>query len=109
MKAKEYFDKFGPDIWDEWKSDNPDCGSHITVTFYKDMYNEMVETIKTRRVQSDKALFSLIEEFNQKWNAVVNMFEKKYGESPLKRNGFISASHKHLGILSKWNSEENVK
>lgn len=65
---------------------------------FKDMYNEMVGMIGTRHIQSDQAVVSIIREFNQKWNAVSNMFEKKYGVSPLVHNGFVNAARKHLGI-----------
>lgn len=52
------------------------------------MNREVQELQKKRNVQFDRGIFPIIKEMNDKWNAVVNLIEKDYGESPIVRNGF---------------------
>ena len=97
MKAKEYFEKYDEDIWQEAhdpqvKTDGPMAKMFI------DFSSEIKDIIKQRNIKSDRAVLALIEELNQKWNAVVRLFEKKYGVSPIKKDGFSIAYRKELDI-----------
>ena len=100
MKAKEYFQKYDEPIWKEAHdpaihTDGP------TAKLYIDFALEMREIIKTRNVQFDRGVFSIIREQNDKWNAICNMFIKKYGVSPISHDGFATAIKKDLGIPEK--------
>lgn len=85
MKAKEYFEKYEKVIIESIKEDS--------TTGHKDLLVEMSKEVQTlydsRKAKSNSALAGIIKELNQKWNAIGTLFEKKYGASPLKRNGFI--------------------
>lgn len=48
--------------------------------------DELSETIKSRRVHHILSLRDLLKEQNQKWNALVSLFEKNDGYSPLARD-----------------------
>lgn len=79
MKAKEYFKKYDGAIIE----DHP-------VSFYllSDLTKEMFDNMGVRLAHTDGSLFSAIREYNQKWNAISDLYDKKYGISPLNRNGF---------------------
>ena len=100
MKAKEYFQKYDKPIWEEAHdpaihTDGP------TAKLYIDFALEMKELMKDRNVQFDRGVFSIIREQNDKWNAIRNMFIKKYGVSPISYDGFATAIKKDLGIPEK--------
>lgn len=97
MKAKEYFAKYDDAIWEEahdpvMRTDGPMAQMFI------DFSVEMKDLIEQRNIKSDRAVPALIEELNQKWNAVVGLFEKKYGMSPIKRNAFSTVYRKEIGM-----------
>lgn len=95
MKAKEYFEKFGEDVWKEAQEPefrNDGSFAKIYIAFF----SEMKQLMETRNVKLDRAIPRLIDEQNQKWNAVCNLFEKKYGVSPLQRDGFRTAVNRQL-------------
>ncbi len=97
MKAKEYFAKYDDAIWEEAhdpviRTDGPMAQLLI------DFSGEMKYLIEHRNIKYDRAIPALIEELNQKWNAVAGLFEKKYGMSPIKRKGFSKVMRKELGI-----------
>lgn len=100
MKAKEYFQKYDKPIWEEAHdpaihTDGP------TAKLYIDFALEMKELMKDRNVQFDRGVFSIIREQNDKWNAIRNMFIKKYGVSPISHDGFATAIKKDLGVPEK--------
>ena len=102
MKAKEYFEKYEGDIIKEAmsgdaKGDGPSAKMLIEFT------KEMKQIIEARHVRIDRGVIHVIREQNQKWNAVANLFEKKYGVSPIKRDGFYKVMQKEIGGLPNIN------
>ena len=98
MNAKEYFEKYGEDIWEEAhdpkiRRDGPMAKMFIAFSV------EVKEIIKERNVKTDDGLMGIIRSQNQKWNAVVNLFVKQYGVSPIKRDGFWTGWCEQLGIV----------
>jgi ribosomal protein L10 len=53
-----------------------------------DFSQEVTDLFEIRHIVSRDAIISVLREQNQKWNALVRLFEKKHGTSPLKRDGF---------------------
>ena len=84
MKAKEYFEKYEKPIMDELGT----TGIESIRGLVLEMSKEVEVICEKRNTSHDKAAAAVIKEMNDKWNAIVNLFEKKYGASPLKRDGF---------------------
>lgn len=101
MKAKEYFEKYNEKIMEEAVSPNADHSNGPAAQMYYDFVGELKEIIKPRKVRYDRGALSSIRELNQKWNAVVNLFEQKYGISPIKRDGFERQINISLGITKQ--------
>ena len=102
MKAKEYFEKYEDGIMEEAKEpgirgDGP--AAKMLIEFTK----EMQQILKDRHVQFDRGVVPVMREQNQKWNAVVNLFEKKYGDSPIRRDGFYRAMRTEIPELPELN------
>lgn len=102
MKAKEYFEKYGEGIMEEARSpeivtDGPMAKMYIS------FHIEARDMIKQRNVKTDNGLFGIVREMNDKWNAVANLFIKKYGVSPIKRDGF------KIGWMQQLNLSEEEK
>lgn len=102
MKAKEYFALYEEGIMEEAKSPEIITDGPVSKIFIA--FNiEARDLIRSRNVKTDNGLFGVIREMNDKWNAVVNLFHKKYGVSPLKRDGF------KIGWMSQLNLTEEEK
>lgn len=56
----------------------------------------MKEILAKRHVKYDTGIWGVIKDQNDKWNAVMNLFIKKYGETPIARDGFSIAIMKEL-------------
>lgn len=84
MKAKEYFDNYGPMIMftNEKESDKHLKGLLL------DMNTEALELIKKRGAKKNEAAAAILKEQNDKWNAVGRLFKKTYGYDPLAEDGF---------------------
>lgn len=98
MKAKDYYKKYRNEIVskDEKKS------IEAIANLVKDLSEEAKETIKLRRVRTDSGAVAVIREMNQKYNAVVTLFEKEFGASPLLRNGFREYWKKQVPELKRF-------
>lgn len=84
MKAKEYFEKYFspiPDLTD------PALVNKACVDLMVEMSGEIIKLCEGRHSSSNSAVEGAIKEMNQRFNAVRDMCEKKYGEPILKRNG----------------------
>lgn len=101
MKAKEYFEKYNEKIMEESETPNMDHSNGPAAQMYYDFVGELKELIRIRNVRYDRGAFSSIREINQKWNAVVNLFEQKYGRSPIKRDGFEKQVNISIGITKR--------
>ena len=78
MKAKDYFKKY------EARLVNTDTAHDAACELIQEFAHECSEMMKTRNAKSEKAVRAIIEELNNKWNALAGMFD---GEV-LKRNGW---------------------
>ena len=99
MKAKEYFAKYE----DRLHSDDNNAVTQGVYDMLLEMANESKATLDARRAQSNHALVGVLSEFNDKWNAIQTMDEKKYGFSYIKRNGFKEFwLHEVTGLCTIW-------
>ena len=84
MKAKEYYAKI--------KEQNPQTAKEMANAIgdvVDGLNNEAKELIKKRHITRGDGCRAIIRELNNKWNAIVTLFEKDYGVSPIKRNRFL--------------------
>lgn len=93
MKAKEYYEKFKGLAEAEDTEAGEICWS-ILMAFSDDM----LEVCKVRNVKRNEAVVGVIKEQNQKWNAMIHIFEKKHGECMLAPNGFLHFWMKKLEL-----------
>lgn len=84
MKAKDYFAKYEKAL----ASDNSDECSTAIAEMLNEMNSEVQNLLKVRHVKTDAGTFPIFKEMNQKWNAIVRLFEKKYGATPIVKDGF---------------------
>ena len=98
MKAKEYYEKYKLDIL------SVDQGKYIPATqnFIQELFAEMQTISKARNVRFDRGLISIMKEQNDKYKAVVRLFEKEFGASPLRLDGFeMILERRFPGVLEK--------
>lgn len=99
MKAIDYFEQYGEQVYQEaLKSSCNDALSYLLGAFVR----EMKEIIASRKVQSNRGTVAVIRELNEKWNALVAIFEKRKGDSPIKRNGFRLYMELEIPQLKDW-------
>lgn len=84
MKAIQYFEQYKTRLM---SSDKKESNSTIEELFLK-YSDEVIEIAKKRRVISDKSFLAIINEQNQKWNALCRLLEREYQVSVLKKDGF---------------------
>lgn len=98
MKAKDYYKKYRDEIVSKDEKKSIEAISSMVL----EMSKEARDTIKDRRVRSDSGAVAVIREMNQKYNAVVTLFEKEFGASPLLRNGFREYWKKQIPELKRF-------
>lgn len=95
-KAIEYYEMYheelyNPDLtWEE----RTDLGKKVFLDFCADLQ----ELLKKRHMSTDSAVPALIGELNDKWNALVRIFDKKKGFSVLLKDGFKNFWEQDLKI-----------
>lgn len=87
MKAQEYFLKYKDKFLDSKDQKELDA---VVVSLINDFNRDMKETMTKRRVSTDDGVVSGVIEFNNKWNALVRMFEKHFHYSPIKYDGYLA-------------------
>lgn len=104
MKAKEYFEKYGEAVWEEFAKP---AGERVDalVKLITDMNDELHDLLEKRKVKLMGGLHAVIREQNQKGNAIYEMFVKKYGQSPVKRNWFGLWAFPHYGFKLPFKTE----
>lgn len=95
MKAKDYFLKYDEAIMEEAKRPETKTDGPMA-KMYIDFFKETGNIAKQRHVKYDRGLIPVIDEQNKKWNAVVNLFIKKYGVTPIKKDGFKLAFYDRI-------------
>lgn len=91
MKAKEYYAKYGEQLMD------PKTDKEALANLMTDLVEEAHNLIKQRKVRSDKATLGIIDELNNKWNALCDMFPTP----TLVRNAYQTYWYKELGITKE--------
>lgn len=97
MKAKEYFEKYDESVWEDFKQ-NEFRGDGPMAKMFIEFMTEVKDICNKRGVKTNKGLYGVIDEQNKKWNALSNLFIKKYGQSPIKHDGFIMGAESELGV-----------
>lgn len=110
MKAKDYYNKYRPMIYEAPDGIEMELRNgrviHLPKTegelfdivnqVFKEFATDYRKIIDQRKIKTPRALRSIIEEVNTKWNTFVNLFEQEYGHSPFHRNGFRSVILKQM-------------
>jgi hypothetical protein len=65
-----------------------DAGADAAGELIREFMAELKELIETRHIKTDRGTISIIRELNEKWNAIVSIFEKRGETPPIVRNGF---------------------
>lgn len=81
-KAKEYYELYKLDLMDD------DKAVKAISDLIGDLNKEVKELQELRHVQFDRGMLPILKEINQKWNAIVRLFQKEYGAAPIKADGF---------------------
>lgn len=81
-KAKEYYDLY------KNRMINPETVNQAISGLITDLNNEVEELKQIRHVKYDHGFLPILKEMNQKWNAIVRLFEKEFGKSPIIRDGY---------------------
>lgn len=92
MKAKDYFVKYEASILEEYRSliAGGEPKAQAVYTLFLEMSNEASDLMEKRKCKRAEAVRGVLQEINQKWNAVNTIFEKRYKITPLVRNGFLN-------------------
>lgn len=85
MKAKDYYQKYHDGIL----SMDENTGNEAVASFLNDLIHEVGAMINTRRAGSPAAFAGIVKEINQKYLAVLGLFEKNDGLRQLVDNGFM--------------------
>lgn len=98
MKAKEYYEKY--------KTGLASAEEKTYLTAAQGFISELLTEAKTiadaRHVKFDRGFIPVLRELNEKYKAVVRMFEKEYGGSPIKPDGFeLVLEARFPGIMGK--------
>ena len=98
MKAKEYYEKYKAGLVSaDEKVSLPAARGIIT-----ELMDEIGAVAKARHVQFDRGIIPIFREQNEKYKAVVRLFEKEYGASPIRMDGFELVLEKHFpGVVEK--------
>ena len=82
-KAKEYYELYKKDLVSGGEATNKAISNLIQA-----LNADLLELQRIRHVKFDRGIIPILREVNQKWNAIVCLFEKEYGASPIKPDGF---------------------
>lgn len=91
MKAKEYYAKYGERLM------NPETDKEALADLLTDFVDETTKIIKQRKVSTNKAVLAVIDELNNKWNALCEMFPTP----TLIRNAYLTFWYPKLGITKE--------
>lgn len=94
MKAKEYYEQI--------MAKNPQTADEMAIAVGDvviGLNREAAELVKKRNAKRNDAVRAVIREQNNKWNAIVGLFEKKQGISPIRRNAYLDVWVKQIPEL----------
>jgi len=84
MKAQEYYEQYKDGFLNKDEAIYLDAANKFLVELFK----EADELRKIRHVKYDRGFLPILREQNEKYRAVVRLFVKKHGASPIKPEGF---------------------
>ena len=96
MKAKQYYERFAYRLLNK---NTPETNVAAVLILLEDFDKETIELFKIRNCVRNSASLAILKEQNQKWNAIVSLFEHRNGQSPLRRNGYGELWEKKLPYL----------
>lgn len=100
MKAKEYYEKYNDAILA--LPEGVQRGEKL-IELFRDFENEQREILTKRKAQRGEAVVAVIREQNQKWNALVHIFEQNNeGHSPIKRDGIKHVWERRIPELKEF-------
>ena len=98
MKAKEYFEKYKAGLL---ASEDKAFVAAAQCLIY-DLFTESKRIVEVRHVKSDSGFIPILKEQNDKYRAIVRMFEREYGVSPIRADGFEIILEQHFpGVVAK--------
>lgn len=101
MKAKEYYEKYK----DGLASEDRDTYLPAAHGLLSDLFLEAEEISRVRHVKFDRGAIPILREQNDKYKAIVRMFHKEFGYSPLKPDGFeLVLEEKFPGVVKLFHS-----
>ena len=104
MKAKDYYNQM--------IAENPQTEDEFIQSIGKvieGLNAESKELIKKRKAQRNDAIRGIIRELNNKWNALVSLWEKDHnGKAPIRRNAYWDAWVKQIPELDPNYTENRV-
>ena len=98
MKAKEYYAKYKEQIL----SADDKVSLRAVSNLVCDLSVEAKELLQKRHAQSNCAGVAVLREMNDKYNAICNLFEREYGATPIKPNGFMLYWKRTMPELEKY-------
>lgn len=84
MKAVEYFEKYKELI----SNKNEEISREGVINLVMDLSRELNDLLDKKNIKTDHGVIGAVKEQNSKWNAMIPMFEKEFGQPILARNGF---------------------
>ena len=98
MKAKEYYEKYKAGLL---SADNEKYLPAARGLIY-DLLDESKAVAEARHVRFDRGFIPVLREQIGKYKAIVRMFEKDYGVSPIRADGFEQVLEEYVpGVLKK--------
>lgn len=98
MKAIEYYEKYHDSIM----STNEKCSLQAVSDFIVDLSHEVGILSQARKCRTNSSIIAVLKEVNEKYNAVMRIFKKKNGITPLIPNGFLEFWKRKEPSLSRF-------
>lgn len=95
MKAKEYYEKYQSVIVVGLKGKKVDKIQELVA----ELYNETIQLIANSKSHADSAVVGICKQQCQKFDRIVELFERDYGRRILKKGGFNTTLMKRIPEL----------
>lgn len=94
MKAKDYYAKYGERLM---YPETPEAANKALSDLIIEFAKEQAAIIEQRNITNAKSILAVIDEMNDKWNALCARFPTEV----LRRNGYRDLMYMKLGITKK--------
>ena len=102
MKAKGYFEKYEARL----TSNKEEVATQAASELFQCLLDDFVNLCHVRHISSFESFYKTMKEVNNKWNAIVKLFEKKYKVSPILKDGFIHYAQYYAQYLVEKTKKE---